>query len=64
MCMLIGDYFYYTQEGKLCAKRHPNPDYLFEKLLYQGLTRVRSRIALVVMSESILEGIMKLMKNN
>lgn len=64
VCMLIGNYFYYTSAGKLAAKTHPNPDYLFDQLLYQGLTRVRSRIALVVMSESILEGIMKLMKNN
>ena len=64
VCMLIGDYFYYTPEGKLAGKAHPNPDYLFEKLLYQGLTRVRSKIALVVMSEAILQKILQLMKNS
>lgn len=64
VCMLMDDHFYYTSEGKLTAKTHPNPDYLFKQLLYQGLTRVRSRIALVIMSESILENIMKIMKNN
>lgn len=64
VCMLIGDHFYYTPEGKLAAKDHPNPDYLFEQLLYQGITRVRSKIALVVLSESLLPSIMSLMKNN
>lgn len=29
VCMLIGDYFFYTPEGKLAARTHPNPDYLF-----------------------------------
>ena len=64
VCMLIGDYFFYTPEGKLAARTHPNPDYLFRQLLYQGLTRVRSKIALIVMSESILQSILQLMKNN
>ena len=64
VCMLIGNYFYYTPAGKLAARTHPNPDYLFEQLLYQGLTRVRRKIALIVMSESILQSILPLMKNN
>ena len=64
VCMLIGDHFYYTPEGKLVAKEHPNPDYLFEQLLYQGITRVRSKIALIVLSESLLPNILGLMKNN
>lgn len=64
VCMLIDDNFYYTPEGRLTGKTHPNPDYLFEQLLYQGLTRVRSKIALVVMSETILGRIIPLMKNN
>ncbi len=64
VCMLIDDNFYYSPQGKLTGKVHPNPDYLFEQLLYQGLTRVRSKIAIVVTSETILSKVMILMKNN
>lgn len=64
VCMLIDDYLYYTPEGRLAGKLHPNPDYLFEQLLYQGLTRVRRKIALVVTSEEMLCKILPLMGNN
>ena len=64
VCMLMDDNFYYTPEGKLTAKMHPNPDYLFEQLLYQGLTRVRSKIALIILSEDLLQRIITLVKNN
>lgn len=63
VCMLIDDNLYYATNGKLCGKTHPNPDYLFEQLLYQGLTRVRSKIALIVTSESMLQKILPLMRN-
>ena len=64
VCMLIDDHLYYTPEGRLAGKLHPNPDYLFEQLLYQGLTRVRRKIALVVTSEEMLCKILPLMGNN
>lgn len=64
VCMLLDDNLYYSTEGKLCGRTHPNPDYLFEQLLYQGLTRVRSKIALIVMSEELMKKILPLMKNN
>ena len=64
VCMLIDDHLYYTPEGRLAGKLHPNPDYLFEQLLYQGLTRVRRKIALVVTSEDMLCKILPLMGNN
>lgn len=64
VCMLVGDHFEYTVEGTLKGRQHPNPDYLFGQLLYQGLTRVRSKIALIIMSESILQKVLPLMKNN
>lgn len=64
VCMLIDDNLYYTPEGKMAEKTHPNPDYLFEQLLYQGITRVRSKIALIITSESLLSSILPLLKNN
>ncbi len=34
--------------NKLCANEHPNPDYIYTQLLYQGLTRVREKLCIVV----------------
>ena len=59
VCMLL-DYNWRYENGRLKGLVHPNPDYLFTKLLYQGLTRVRRKLALVVCSESVLEGILLL----
>lgn len=64
VCMILDDNFFYSPEGKLVGKEHPNPDYLFNQLLYQGLTRVRNKIALIVTSETLLQKVMILMKNN
>ncbi len=61
VCMLLSNHFYYTPEKKLAASEHPNPDYLFEQLLYMGLTRVRRKIALIVMNESLLQNVLQLM---
>ena len=52
------------KNGKLTGREHPNPDYLFEQLLYQGLTRVRSKLALVICSATILENILPLLKSS
>ncbi len=46
--MLMDKSFYYDEEGKLKGVRHPNPDYLYPNLFYQGITRVREKIALIV----------------
>ena len=64
VCMLLDDNFYYDESGHLSGVIHPNPDYLFAQLLYQGLSRVRSRIALIVVSEKILVKILPLLKNS
>ncbi len=48
--MAIDDSFYYDESGHLLAVDHPNPDYLFKQLLFQGLTRVREKIALIVIN--------------
>jgi hypothetical protein len=62
VCMILDDNWFY-QYNKLTGREHPNPDYLFEQLLYQGLTRVRSKLALIVCDEDILKIILMLVKN-
>lgn len=57
VCMIIGDDLYY-HNNQLKGHIHPNPDYLFDQLLYQGLTRVRSKLVLIVTSEHILTHIL------
>lgn len=63
VCMILDEHFYYNSDGVLKATCHPNPDYIFEKLLYQGLTRVRSRIAVIVTTKDVLSKVLPLMKN-
>lgn len=62
VCMVL-DYNWYYNKGRLIGREHPNPDYIFNRLLYQGLTRVRSKLALVICSETVLENILPLLKN-
>ncbi len=40
--------FKYNDDRRLIAKEHPNPDYLFPKLFYQGITRTREKLAIIV----------------
>lgn len=46
--MLLDKSFYYDQNGLLQGITHPNPDYLYPNLFYQGITRVREAICLIV----------------
>lgn len=46
--MLMDKSFYYDDNGYLCGISHPNPDYLYPNLFYQGITRVRDKIALII----------------
>ena len=46
--MLLDSSFYYDEKGKLQGISHPNPDYLYPNLFYQGVTRVREQLALIV----------------
>jgi len=48
--MLMDDSFYYDEDGRLQGIEHPNPDYLYPNLFYQGITRVREKIALVILN--------------
>ena len=45
---MIGDGFRYDESGTLQGKEHPNPDYIFYKLLYQGISRAREKLCLLV----------------
>ncbi|MBQ8927193.1 MAG: DUF2075 domain-containing protein [Oscillospiraceae bacterium] len=46
--MVIGQNFEYNEEKKLISRQHPNPDYLYRQLLFQGLTRTREKLAIIV----------------
>lgn len=59
ICMIITNDFFY-EKNKLCCKQHPNPNYIFTKLLYQGLTRVRSELLLIITNKMVLFEILKI----
>ena len=63
VCMIMNDDFWYNENGKLQAMNHPNPDYIFTKLLYQGLTRAREEILLIITNENILEKVLGIFKS-
>ena len=46
--MLLDRTFAYDQNGKLRAYEHPNPNYLYRQLLFQGVSRVREKLAIIV----------------
>lgn len=52
--MIMDKSFIYDSNGNLIGYEHPNPNYLYLKLLYQGLTRVREKIALIVIDNKKL----------
>ena len=63
VCMILDRHWLYSN-GKLMSTTHPNPDYLFSQLLYQGLTRVRSKLAIIICRDNLLRDVLPLMKNN
>ena len=48
--MVLDDKFYYGENNHLMNSEHPNPNYVFGKLLFQGLTRTREKLALIVIN--------------
>lgn len=46
--IMMDSNFRYGEDGKLQGKEHPNPDYIFYKLLYQGISRPREKLCIVV----------------
>lgn len=59
VCMILNDWFYYDG-SKLVGYEHPNPDYIFIQLLYQGLTRVRSKLAIIITEIEILQKVLQM----
>lgn len=54
--MLMDSSFYYDENGVLQGIPHPNPDYLYPNLFYQGVTRVREKLAIIVVNAPDLFG--------
>lgn len=52
--MILDKSFYYNEKNILCAVSHPNPNYLYTQLLYQGITRVRERLTLIILDNKDL----------
>lgn len=44
----LDDSFYYNEEGKLQGKNHPNPDYIYDRLFFQAVSRTREKLCIVV----------------
>ena len=46
--VVMDNTFRYDEQGELIARKHPDPDYLFQRLFYQNITRARKRLCLAV----------------
>ena len=51
---IIDRNFYYNSKGKLIANSHATNDYLYDKMLYQNLTRAREKICIIIMGNEKL----------
>lgn len=62
--MLMDNTFGYNDEGRLLGRVHPNPNYLYRKLLFQGLTRVREKLTLIIINNRpLFENILSILNN-
>lgn len=52
--VFLDDNFKYSEEGILQARKHPNPDYLFENLFFQNITRAKEKLAIVIIANQTL----------
>lgn len=48
--IVVDDNFRYDDDGRIQGRVHPNPDYLFYKLLYQGVSRSREKLCVLVVN--------------
>lgn len=46
--------FYYDEEGRLSAHQQPDFEYIYTQLFYQGITRAKEKLALVVVDNNDL----------
>ena len=61
--LMMDENFKYDINGELSGKEHPNPDYIFSKLFYQNITRVREKLCIVVLNNKDLFSKLLLVKN-
>ncbi len=52
--MLMDDTFYYDEKGTLQAHQNANSEYIYNQLFYQGITRAKEKLALVVVDNKNL----------
>ncbi len=52
--MLMDDRFYYDDSGKLCAIEVPENKLLFRELLFQGISRARESLCLIIIGDLAL----------
>lgn len=48
--IVVDDNFRYDEDGRIQCRIHPNPDYRFYKLLYQGVSRAREKLCILVVN--------------
>ena len=46
--------FRYSEQGRLQGEEHPNPDYIFYQLWYQGVSRAREKLCILVINNEEL----------
>ena len=46
--IMMDDNFRYDSDGRILGRTHPNPDYLFYKLMYQAISRAREKLCILV----------------
>lgn len=60
--MYLDDNFYY-KDNKLCAKNHVCSKYLLKPMLFQGITRTRNKLTLVIVgNEELFRNILSILK--
>lgn len=61
--MIMGTDFEYI-ENRLNSRRHPNPNYISSKLFYQGITRARTHLSIIVLrNPNLYQQLIKIKQN-
>jgi len=61
--MLLDESFFYDEKGRLQGIPTPDPDYLYPNLFYQGITRAREKLAVIVIrNRGLFEEIAKIIE--
>ena len=60
--VIVDEHFRYNDEGELEAMEYPGADYGFPRLFYQSVSRVRSRLCVLVLDNApVFERLMDVM---